>query len=73
MSRYHLTMMYGIQDTLQHSEMPDVSETIEIDQEPGPSRVSTRSPSESVVDRHDSLPDCTRDPKLFSENLRCFC
>lgn len=71
-SRYHSTTMYDAQDTPQRLERSDVSETMEIGQEPGPSGVCTHSPSDSVVDRHDSVPYCTRDAKLFSDNFALF-
>lgn len=53
-SRYHPTTADVAQDTPQHSEMADTSEAIEMEQEPGPTGVSTHSPSDSVVNSHDS-------------------
>lgn len=60
------------QDTPQHSEMADTSEAIEMELEPGPSGVSTHSPSDGVVNSHDSEPDGSRDTKLFSDNFALF-
>uniref|UniRef100_L7LW54 Putative zxd family zinc finger c n=1 Tax=Rhipicephalus pulchellus TaxID=72859 RepID=L7LW54_RHIPC len=71
-SRYHPTTACAAQDTAQHSQMSDISDPMEMEQEPGPSGVSHLSPSDGVADSHDSVPDSTRDANLFSDNFALF-